>query len=121
MNKSTKHILEELKKGICELIIVDEFSVEDVISATLCPMHLPDVEDDFDISSKKHTVHLWNVVKEKWQTYPVNYIIDIDRLTGLGAKTNEKKLQPCEERVIGFMNMEDMNGATKERDLGRLY
>ena len=121
MNESNTHILEELKKGICELTIIDEFSVEDVISATLCPMHLPDVADDFDMSSKKHTVHLWNVAKEKWQTYPANYIIDIDRLTGHGAKTNEKKLQPCEERLIGFMNLENMNGTAEGRNLGRLY
>ena len=117
MNK--QEIINELKKGICELIVVDEFSVEDVISATLCPMHLPDVEDDFDMSSKKHTVHLWNVAKEKWQTYPANYIIDIDRLTGHGAKTNDKKLGPSEETLL--MNMENVDGITRERDLGRLY
>ena len=77
-----KEIIEELEKGICELIVVDKDSVEDVISATLCPNHLPEIEEDLDMSSKKNTVHLWNVEKEKWQTYPENYIIDIDRLTG---------------------------------------
>ena len=87
MNK--QEIIEELEKGICELITTDEFSVEDVISATLSPVHLPNVDDDFDMSSKKkHTVHLWNVIKEEWQVYPINYIIDIERLTGYGIKDN---------------------------------
>jgi hypothetical protein len=90
MNESTEHILEELKKGICELIVVDEFSVEDVISATLSPNHLPPIKKDFDFSSNNKTIHLWNMVKEQWEKYPSYQIVSIERLTGSGTEKNDK-------------------------------
>tara|TARA_R110000824_G_scaffold270536_1_gene459035 strand:- start:685 stop:1017 length:333 start_codon:yes stop_codon:yes gene_type:complete len=90
MNESTQHILEELKKGICELIIVDEFSVEDVISATLSHNHLPPVKKDFNFSSDNNSIHLWNMVKEQWEKYPSYQITNIERLTGAGTKNNDK-------------------------------
>ena len=73
-----KEIIKELKKGICELIIVDKDSVEDVISATLSTNHLPEMEDGFKISSDKYNILLWNVAKEEWQMHPVNFIIGVE-------------------------------------------
>ncbi len=90
MNESNTHILEELKKGICELTIIDEHSVEDVISATLSLNHLPPIKRDFDISSDKNNVHLWNMAREQWEKYPNYQINGIERLTGAGTKKNNK-------------------------------
>jgi len=90
MNKL--EILKELKKGICELIVVDKYSVEDVISATLSSNHLPEMEEGFKISSDKYNIMLWNVAKEEWQTHPVTFIMGVERLTGYGVKNNEQKL-----------------------------
>ena len=87
-----KEIIEELEKGICELIVVDKDSVEDVISATLSTNHLPEMEDGFDLSQDKYNILLWNLYNEQWQKYPVNFIIGVERLTGHGIKNNEQKL-----------------------------
>ena len=87
-----KEIIEELEKGICELIVVDKDSVEDVISATLSSNHLPEMKEGFNISSDKYNVMLWNLAKEEWQMHPVNFIIGVERLTGYGVKNNEQKL-----------------------------
>jgi len=95
--------IKELQKGICELTIVDNHSVEHIISATLSLNHLPDVDGELNFTPDKYNIMLWNMVKEEWQTYPVNYIIDLERLTGFGVKDN--LLQPSEDYINSIGNI----------------
>ena len=89
-----KTITKELQNGICELIFLDEFSVEQTISATLSDMHLPDGgTPDFIGTPTEYGITLFNVAKEEWQTIQIDSIITIERLTGHGAPNNEKKLK----------------------------
>ena len=87
-----KKILSKLESGICELIYVDEHSIEVAISVTLNNNHLPDDDDDDDdgtpISTHtKNSITLFNLVAEEWQTIQLDSIINVEQLTGMVQKT----------------------------------
>tara|TARA_Y100000310_G_scaffold320893_1_gene377808 strand:- start:727 stop:1035 length:309 start_codon:yes stop_codon:yes gene_type:complete len=97
-----KEILNELKQGICEVTTIDEYSVENKISATMSPNHLPDETCD-DTSVKNNQVLFWNVVEAQWQIINFGSIIDIERLTGVGCPANKNKLQSSSEYLFEFV------------------
>jgi len=98
---SKKHIIEELKNGICELTIVSEHSsASRTISATLSPNHLPDMQPT--ISKKPNVVVLWNIVEEQWQSMHLSFIGDIERLTGMGVKDAEDSVSS--EAIASIIN-----------------
>ena len=96
-----KKILSELKSGICEIIYMDEHSIEVVISVTLSDNHLPDNNDDgTPISTHtKNSITLFNLVAEEWQTIQLDSIINVEQLTGEGAVNNKKKLTASAEYI----------------------
>ena len=99
-----KNITKELQNGICELIFLDEYSIEQTISATLSDTHLPDGGTPDDIGTPtEYSIILFNVAKEEWQTIQIDSIITIERLTGHGAPNNEKKLKASEEYLAGLL------------------
>ena len=102
-NTHMKNIIDELQNGICELIFLDEYSVEHTISATLSNTHLPDGTPDDLGTPTEYSITLFNVAKEEWQTIQTNSILSIERLTGHGAPNNEKKLKASEEYLVGLL------------------
>ena len=101
--KNTNYI-QELQNGICELIFLDEYSVENTISATLSNTHLPEGGTPDDIGTPtEYSITLFNVAKEEWQTIQTNSILSIERLTGHGEPNNEKKLKASEEYLVGLL------------------
>ena len=100
-----KEILSKLENGICELIYMDEHSIEVVISVTLSDNHLPDNNDDgTPISTHtKNSIVLFNLVAEEWQTIQLDSIINVEQLTGYGAENNKNKLLPSEEYMKGLL------------------
>jgi len=81
-----KKIISKLKNGICELIYMDEHSIEMAISVTLSNNHLPDNDDETPISTHtKNSIVLFNVVAEEWQTIQLDSIINVEQLTGHGT------------------------------------
>jgi hypothetical protein len=98
------HIIQELQNGICELIFLDEYSIEQTISATLSNVNLPNGgTPDFIGTPTEYSITLFNVAKEEWQTIQTDSIITIERLTGHGAPNNEKKLKASEEYLTGLL------------------
>ena len=99
-----KKILSKLESGICELIYVDEHSIEVAISVTLNNNHLPDDDDGTPISTHtKNSITLFNLVAEEWQTIQLDSIINVEQLTGYGAENNKNKLLPSEEYMKGLL------------------
>ena len=99
MNFSMTATINELRAGICELTLLDEFSVEkESIMGTLSKYHMADFGDEKraeDIANNFNEsgsmVELWDVHKEMWQKIAVREIVEIERLTGkgIGKKTSE--------------------------------
>ena len=90
MNK--QELLKPLQSGISELVYTDEHTIEHSIMATLAPQHLPD-GDAMLSDNNEHTLSVFNVNTEQWETYNVSSMIDVEQLTGEGAAVNETKLQ----------------------------
>ena len=91
----SEYTLEGLKKelsaGIVEIVYIDKYSVEYTISATLSKNHLDEESPERD-SSK--LISFWNVIEEEWQNIPVSSIIHIERLTGIGVKSDDDLVDP---------------------------
>jgi len=78
MNK--KYIIEELKKGICNIILKSEQSPESYsFSATLDSYYLP--SDMPQISNKPKIIVLWNITKKKWQSVHVSFIKQLNHIS----------------------------------------
>ena len=97
-----KKILSELKSGICEIIYMDEHSVEVAINTTLSLNHMPNDEIPNETHTK-NSITVFNVVSEEWQTIQTDSIINIERLTGQNIKSNERKLMPSKEYLMGLL------------------
>ena len=97
-NMKKNEILSKLESGICEIIHVDENSIEHSIMATLAPQHLPDGIGLLS-DSTEHRVWVFNVNTETQQEYMVDSIIEVEQLTGEGAVNNEKKLTSSAEYI----------------------
>ena len=95
MNK--RDIIKTLQSGICEITYTDEFSVEFSMIGTLSQTHLPADIDTMDIPDDQNLFVVFNVPKEKWETISAHLVIDIERLTGVGAEANKNKLQGSPE------------------------
>ena len=99
MINNKKQIVEELKKGICELTLISEqSSASCTISATLSTNHLPD--EIPEVSDKPHIVVLWNLIAEKWESFHASEIGEVERLTGIGIKDDQ--LAPAELDLSSF-------------------
>tara|TARA_R110001592_G_scaffold10920_3_gene55318 strand:+ start:753 stop:1058 length:306 start_codon:yes stop_codon:yes gene_type:complete len=93
----SEYTLEGLKKelsaGIVEIVYIDQYSVEYTISATRSENHLnEDVSNSFD--DEKHLIAMWNLIEEKWTQIPVSSIIHMERLTGIGVKSDDDLVDP---------------------------
>ena len=94
MNFSMTETINELRAGICELTLVDEFSVEyDKVMGTLAECHMADLEgiekSREEKNAKEERVSVWNVRKERWEEIRLVEIGEIERLTGEGVNGNE--------------------------------
>ena len=94
MNFSMNETINELRAGICELTLVDEFSVEvDKLMGTLAGCHMADLEgvekSRREKNAKGGRVNVWNVRKERWEEIRLVEIGEIERLTGEGVSGNE--------------------------------
>jgi hypothetical protein len=98
MNFSMNETINELRAGICELTLVDEFSVEyDKVMGTLAECHMADLEgvekSRREKNAKGGRVNVWNVRKERWEEIRLVEIGEIERLTGRGVgKRNETEM-----------------------------
>ena len=99
MNFSMTATINELRAGICELTLVDEFSVEtDNVMCTLSECHMADLEGEqrarkiAEGTSEKNVVEVWNVREERWQKIALMSIGEIERLTGRGVKKNDAEM-----------------------------
>ena len=98
MNFSMTATINELRAGICELTLVDEFSVEtDNVMCTLSECHMADlegVEKARKIAEREieNVVEVWNVREERWQKIALMSIGEIERLTGRGVKKNDAEM-----------------------------
>ena len=98
MNFSMTATINELRAGICELTLVDEFSVEtDNVMCTLAECHMADlegVEKARKIAEREieNVVEVWNVREERWQKIALMSIGEIERLTGRGVKKNDAEM-----------------------------
>jgi hypothetical protein len=98
---SMNEVICELGAGICELTLVDEFSVEcRKMMGTLAECHMADSEGIEKARGKKSAeggkVNVWNVREEKWEKIRLVEIGEIERLTGKGVKNEEDKM-PIDE------------------------
>ena len=94
MNFSMTETINELRAGICELTLVDEFSVEtDKVMGTLAECHMADLDgiekSREEKNAKEERVNVWNVRKERWEEIRLVEIGEIERLTGEGVSGNE--------------------------------
>ena len=104
MNKND--IITILQNGIGEVTYMDEYSVEHSIMATLSPMHFPDEDSIGSFESTGLMLSVFNVNSEQWQLIPVGGVIDIEQLTGHGAKVNENKLKSSLEYLEYLKQLE---------------
>jgi len=110
MKFSMTKTINELRAGICELTLVDEFSVEyRQVMGTLAECHLFGEEDvkksQGEKSAKGERVNVWNVREEKWEKIRLVEIGEIERLTGKGVK-EEKDQMSVDEFLSEFVEKE---------------
>jgi hypothetical protein len=122
MNK--EQLTDTLRNGICELVMMDEHSVETAIMATLAPQHLSDDDTietlDVLVEKPSHTIVVFNVNSEKWESYPIHSVVSIEQLTGEGADANESKLQASPEyleQLSLFSSGDDLDTMEHPEDL----
>ena len=105
MNFSMTKTINELRAGICELTLVDEFSVEyDKVMGTLAECHMADLDGEErarKIAEREieNVVEVWDVRGERWRKIALCEIGEIERLTGQGVKTNDDEVD-----LEGFLN-----------------
>ena len=87
--------------GIYEITYTDNHSVEQSIMATTSPDSVVGTPKG---TSNKHTVWIFNVNAEEWESILISSIIDAEQLTGVGAANNKKKLQVSPE-YLGQLNL----------------
>lgn len=98
MNFSMTAATNELRAGICELTLVDEFSVEtDKVMGTLAECHMADLDGEErarKIAEREieNVVEVWDVRGEQWRKIALCEIGEIERLTGRGVKTNDDEM-----------------------------
>jgi len=97
MKYSMNEVIKELCAGICELTLVDEFSVETgQVMGTLAECHMAnegDVEKArWEKSAEGERVNVWNVREERWEKIRLVEIGEIERLTGKGVKGKEDEM-----------------------------
>ena len=83
MNK--QQIIKTLQSGISEITYTDSHSVEHSLIATIAPQHLPDTIETLDVLENSHTIVAFNVNTERWESFSIHNLIDIEQLTGEGA------------------------------------
>ena len=76
--------------GIYEITYTDNHDVETSIMATTSPDSVLGTPTG---TPTKHTVWVFNVNAEGWESIVLDSIINTEQLTGVGAKNNQKKLQ----------------------------
>ena len=121
MKMNKQELTDTLRNGICELVMMDEHSVETAIMATLAFQHLPSV-NIMPISIEEVTEHnilMFNVNSEKWESYPIHSVVSIEQLTGEGAPNNETKLQASPEYLeqLSLFSGEDLDTMEHPEDL----
>ena len=99
-NKTYKY---NFYNGIYEITYMDNHSVEQSIMATTSPDSVVGTPTG---TPTKHTVWVFNVNSEGWESIPVASIIDTEQLTGEGAENNKNKLQASPE-YLGQLNLFD--------------
>jgi|10_taG_2_1085330.scaffolds.fasta_scaffold12933_7 hypothetical protein len=104
-----KQTSEQIKKiisdGICEVTLIDPYSVEFKVSVTLSSIHLPisKLDENNNLISNKQCLEVWDVINENYYNLKYRNIIDIEQLTGENAPCNQSKLKPCEDYFIEEM------------------
>jgi len=113
MKYSMNEVIKELCAGICELTLVDEFSVETgKVMGTLAECHMAnegDVEKArWEKSAEGERVNVWNVREERWEKIRLVEIGEIERLTGAGVgkkSETEMNLEEFLAEAIELINM----------------
>jgi hypothetical protein len=112
MNK--QQTIQILSNGIAEITYTDNHSVEHSAMVTMAPQHLPDTIETLDVLEKPHTIVAFNVNTERWESFSIHNLIDIEQLTGEGAAVNETKLQASPEYLEQFSLFSDEDLDTME-------
>ena len=105
MNFSMTAATNELRAGICELTLVDEFSVEtDKVMGTLAECHMADLEGverarKIAKGEIENVVEVWNVREERWQKIALMSIGEIERLTGRGVGKSRSVMEMTLEEI----------------------
>ena len=101
--KMTENKTYNFSNGIYEITYMDNHSVEQSIMATTSPDSVLGTPTG---TPTKHTVRVFNVNAEGWESILVASIIHTEQLTGEGAENNKKKLQASPE-YLGQLNLFD--------------
>jgi hypothetical protein len=100
LKQSPEQIKETLLDGICEITLLNSYSVEYQKNLTLSPIHLLEPYEYTPSVSDEYRTEVWDVVKEEYYILTYNDIIEIEQLTGLYAPCNQKKLKPNEDYFL---------------------
>lgn len=96
-----EYMMDELRKGICEVTFTKVNGETRVASATLSPNHVPqtnttysDGEPIVDALHKtrkvnEETVVFWDMNKEGFRSFRIASVTSFERLTGVGVKDGE--------------------------------
>ena len=97
VTEQREYMMDELRKGICEVTFTKVNGEKRVASATLSTNHVPAQPNtatysDGEVKTRKvneETVVFWDMNKEGFRSFRVDSVIDFERLTGVGVKDGE--------------------------------
>jgi hypothetical protein len=97
VKEQREQMMEELRKGICEVTFTKVNGDKRVASATLSTNHVPAQPNTATYSDgqpktrkvNEETVVFWDMNNEGVRSFRVDSVISFERLTGVGVKDGE--------------------------------
>ena len=90
--------IRELKNGICSIVFEKVNGEQRQMNCTLSANHLPvsvdkGYEDAETVSRRisEETIPVWDVVLQEWRSFRVSSILEFERLTGPGVKSEDHR------------------------------
>ena len=90
--------VRELKNGICSVVFEKVNGEQRQMNCTLSANHLPvsvdkGYEDSESVSRRisEETIPVWDVALQEWRSFRVHSVLEFERLTGPGVKTDKDR------------------------------
>lgn len=101
--------LRELKNGICSVVFEKVNGEQRQMNCTLSANHLPVSTDKGHEEAEsvarrisESTIPVWDVVLQEWRSFRIESVLEFERLTGVGVKSEKDRFS--ENKIAEIFN-----------------